>query len=159
MLLLTKRKRKEKATKSHQDSCRISNIINTDLPNRKRIAITLGSNLAPIDDVRSIINHSSGTTGWSISEYLYRMGHDVFCLAGRTSYYPNFNLPKVKYADHPKEMLEEAVDISSSFSPEVWIFSAAVLDYVPESFQSKIPSSKEGIQINLALHRSTFLKY
>ena len=54
-----------------------SNIINTDLPNRKRIAITLGSNLAPIDDVRSIINHSSGTTGWSISEYLYRMGHDV----------------------------------------------------------------------------------
>ena len=127
-----------------------SNIINSDLPNRKRIAITLGSNLAPVDDVRSIINHSSGTTGWSISEYLYRMGHDVFCLAGRTSYYPNFNLPKVKYADHPKEMLEEAVDISSSFSPEVWIFSAAVLDYIPESFQSKIPSSKEGIQINLA---------
>ena len=78
------------------------------------------------------------------------MGHDVFCLAGRTSYYPNFNLPNVKYADHPIEMLEEAVDISSSFSPEVWIFSAAVLDYVPESFQSKIPSSKEGIQINLA---------
>jgi len=127
-----------------------SNIINSDLPNRKRIAITLGSNLAPIDDVRSIINHSSGTTGWSISEYLYRMGHDVFCLAGRTSYHPNFNLPKVMYAEHPIEMLEEAVDISSSFSPEVWIFSAAVLDYVPESFQSKIPSSKEGIQINLA---------
>ncbi len=127
-----------------------SNVVNTELPNRKRIAITLGSNLAPIDDVRSIINHSSGTTGWSISEYLYRMGHDVFCLAGRTGYYPNFNLPKVKYAEHPREMLDEAIKISSSFSPEVWIFSAAVLDYLPEPFQNKIPSSKEGIQINLA---------
>ena len=127
-----------------------SNILNSDLPNRKRIAITLGSNLAPIDDVRSIINHSTGKTGWSISEYLYRMGHDVFCLAGRTTYYPNFNLPKIMYAEHPIEMLEEAINISSSFSPEVWIFSAAVLDYLPDYLQSKIPSSKEGIQINMA---------
>ena len=127
-----------------------SNILNSDLPNRKKIAITLGSNIAPIDDVRSIINHSTGTTGWSISEYLYRMGHDVFCVAGRTNYYPNFNLPKVKYAEHPIEMLEEAVNISSSFSPEVWIFSAAVLDYLPYPLQGKIPSSKEEVQINMA---------
>ena len=126
-----------------------SNILNSDLPNRKRIAITLGSNIALIDDVRSITNHSTGKTGWSISEYLYRMGHDVYCLAGRTKYYPNFNLPKVKYAEHPVEMLEEAVNISSSFSPEVWIFSAAVLDYLPMSFKGKIPSSEEGIQIKM----------
>tara|TARA_B100001027_G_scaffold187588_1_gene140416 strand:- start:2752 stop:3939 length:1188 start_codon:yes stop_codon:yes gene_type:complete len=127
-----------------------SNILNSDLPNRKRIAITLGSNIALIDDVRSITNHSTGKTGWSISEYLYRMGHDVYCLAGRTKYYPNFNLPKVKNAEHPIEMLEEAVNISSSFSPEVWIFSAAVLDYLPIPFKGKIPSSEEGIQIKLA---------
>lgn len=126
-----------------------SNIVNSGLAGRKRIAITLGSNLAPIDDVRSIINHSSGKTGWSISEYLYRMGHDVYCLAGRTTYRPNFNLPKVKFAEHPLEMLNEAVRISSSFSPEVWIFSAAVLDYLPDCFQTKIPSSKEGFLINL----------
>ena len=127
-----------------------SNILNSDLPNRKRIAITLGSNIAPIDDVRSITNHSTGKTGWSISEYLYRMGHDVYCLAGRTKYYPNFNLPKIKYAEHPIEMLEEAVNISSSFSPEVWIFSAAVLDYLPTPIKGKIPSSEEGTQIKLA---------
>ena len=126
-----------------------SNILNSDLPNRKRIAITLGSNIAPIDDVRSITNHSTGTTGWSISEYLYRMGHDVFCIAGRTQYYPNFNLPKVKYTEHPIEMLEEAVNISYSFTPEVWIFSAAVLDYVPKPSEGKIPSTKEEIQIKM----------
>ena len=126
-----------------------SNIVNSGLAGRKRIAITLGSNLAPIDDVRSIINHSSGKTGWSISEYLFRMGHDVYCLAGRTTYRPNFNLPKVKFAEHPLEMLNEAVRISSSFSPEVWIFSAAVLDYLPDCFPTKIPSSKEGFLINL----------
>ena len=126
-----------------------SNILNSDLPNRKRIAITLGSNIAPIDDVRSITNHSTGKTGWSISEYLYRMGHDVYCLAGRTKYYPNFNLPQIKYAEHPIEMLEEAVNISSSFSPEVWIFSAAVLDYLPTPIKGKIPSSEVGTQIKL----------
>ena len=126
-----------------------SNILNSDLPNRKRIAITLGSNIAPIDDVRSITNHSTGKTGWSISEYLYRMGHDVYCLAGRTKYYPNFNLPQIKYAEHPIEMLEEAVNISSSFSPEVWIFSAAVLDYLPTPIKGKIPSSEEGTKIKL----------
>ena len=62
----------------------------------------------------------------------------------------NFNLPKVKYTEHPNEMLEEAVNISSSFTPEVWIFSAAVLDYLPKPSEGKIPSTKEEIQITNA---------
>lgn len=126
-----------------------SHIINSELPGRKRVAITLGSNLAPIDHVRSIINYSSGITGWSISEYLYRMGHDVFCLAGRTSTYPSFTMPKVIDAEHPEDMLDEALKIAASFSPEVWIFSAAVLDYLPVQVPAKIPSSKDEIQIKL----------
>ncbi|DAC44859.1 MAG TPA: hypothetical protein HA315_01245 [Candidatus Thalassarchaeaceae archaeon] len=130
-----------------------SHIINSELPGRKRVAITLGSNLAPIDHVRSIINYSSGATGWAISEYLYRMGHDVFCLAGRTSSFPNFTMPKVRNAEHPEEMLDEALKIASSFSPEVWIFSAAVLDYLPDQVQVKIPSSKDDIQIKLTPSR------
>ena len=46
-------------------------------------------------------------------------------------------------------MPEEAVDISLHFHQKFGFFPA-VLDYIPESFQSKIISSKEGIQINLA---------
>ena len=126
-----------------------SNIINSKLPNRKRVAITLGGNAAPIDDVRNIVNYSSGKTGWSISEYLYRMGHDVYCLVGRTTNPSNFTLPKVILAEHPKQMLDEAVKISSSFSPDVWIFTAAVLDYIPLPIDGKVPSSEEEINVKL----------
>jgi hypothetical protein len=62
-------------------------------------------------------------------------------------------MPKVRNAEHPEEMLDEALKIASSFSPEVWIFSAAVLDYLPDQVQVKIPSSKDDIQIKLTPSR------
>tara|TARA_X000001036_G_scaffold329871_1_gene308560 strand:- start:534 stop:989 length:456 start_codon:yes stop_codon:yes gene_type:complete len=58
-------------------------------------------------------------------------------------------MPKVIDAEHPEDMLDEALKIAASFSPEVWIFSAAVLDYLPDQVQAKIPSSKDEIQIKL----------
>jgi len=39
---------------------KLANITNSSLPNRKKIAITLGATRAPIDSVRAIQNASSG---------------------------------------------------------------------------------------------------
>ena len=61
----------------------------------KHIAITLGANRAPIDSVRAIQNASSGMTGWYIAEYMYRFGHIVTVIAGKTSANPSFDLPTV----------------------------------------------------------------
>ena len=46
-------------------------------------------------------------------------------------------------------MLNEAKQVSKEEVPDVWIFSAAVLDYVPEVVSGKIPSGDANISISL----------
>lgn len=109
------------------------NIINRHLPNRRRVAVTLGANRAPIDAIRSIQNTSTGRSGWHISEHLFRMGHEVICIAGDTSAHPSFQLPDVRTDPSPNGMLSLCTDLATSPNPpEAWIHSAAVLDFIPE---------------------------
>ena len=143
------REGKRKQTDPISIVSQLCHIINSTLPNRKRIALTLGSNSSPIDDVRSIVNTSTGETGWAISELLHRMGHDVICVAGLTSVSPRFKLPDVRNCSSPDQMLSEAKKVSEELNPDVWIFSAAVLDYASEKLSGKIPSGDSEISIRL----------
>ena len=106
----------------------LCHIANND-PNSKTVAITLGANRAPVDAVRAIQNASSGRTGWLISEYLYRMGHDVICIVGKTSARPTFALPTVYRDGTPDGMLSVCRTVAKRDNPDVWIHAAAVLDY------------------------------
>lgn len=129
---------------------RFCNITNRSRENRKRIAVTLGGNTAPIDSVRSIVNTSTGRTGWAIAEYLHRMGHDVVCLVGSTSSKPTFPLPDVILAKSPEEMLNESIHLAKSIPPpEIWVHAAAVLDYVPDYNEGKTASGNENWKIDL----------
>jgi len=122
----------------------ICNLVNKELPNRKIVAITLGANRAPIDDVRAIQNASSGSTGWTIAEYLHRMGHHVICIAGNTSAHPNFTLPDIRRAGSPDAMLSTAKTVASGQPrPDAWIHSAAVLDYFTEPLTGKKASGAQ----------------
>ena len=122
----------------------ICNLVNKELPNRKIVAITLGANRAPIDDVRAIQNASSGSTGWTIAEYLHRMGHHVICIAGNTSARPNFTLPDIRRAGSPDAMLSTAKTVASGQPrPDAWIHSAAVLDYFTEPLAGKKASGAQ----------------
>ena len=133
--------------------------INKHLPNRKKVAITLGANRAPIDSVRAIQNASSGTTGWRIAEHLYRMGHDVLCIAGVTSSSPHFVLPSVIRAGTPSAMLTACLDVASGGNfwrddiseskPDAWIHAAAVLDYYAEAISGKKPSGESDWNLEL----------
>ena len=128
----------------------LCNCINLSLPNRKRVAITLGANRAPIDSVRAIQNASSGATGWSIAEHLYRMGHDVVCIAGVTSSDPNFSLPNVIRDGTPSGMLSACLDVASREpKPDAWIHAAAVLDYFTEPISGKKPSGESDWNLRL----------
>jgi phosphopantothenoylcysteine decarboxylase/phosphopantothenate--cysteine ligase len=129
---------------------KICNIVNSFLPNRKKIAITLGANRAPIDSVRAIQNASSGKTGWIISEYLYRNGHEIICIVGKTSVSPSFVLPDIRSAGSPNEMLRKCIDLTSNeIKPDVWIHAAAVLDYFTEPINGKRSSGLDDWQITL----------
>ena len=127
------------------DVCHIAN--STD--SSKIVAITMGANRAPIDAVRAIQNASSGRTGWIISEYLHRMGHNVICIAGKTSAAPTFILPNVIRDGSPDGMLALCKEIAQESQPDVWIHAAAVLDYFTEPEDGKKPSGENTWQLNL----------
>ena len=115
----------------------------------KSIAITMGANRAPIDAVRAIQNASSGRTGWIIAEYLHRMGHNVICIAGKTSANPSFSLPKVFRDGTPDGMLDLCEEVANKSQPDVWIHAAAVLDYFTEAEHGKKPSGQDNWELNL----------
>lgn len=119
-------------------------------PGSKKVAITLGANRAPIDAVRAIQNASSGRTGWLIAEYLHRMGHDVICIAGKTSADPSFKLPDVRRDGTPDGMLSLCKKAASTDHPDVWIHAAAVLDYYTEAEQGKKASGAQNWTLNLS---------
>ena len=129
----------------------LCNIINNKLPNRRRVAITLGANRAPIDAVRAIQNASSGQTGWILAEYLHRQGHDVICIVGKTTASPNFILPDIRNAGSPDEMLSSSIDLASEGEkPEVWIHAAAILDYYMTPEEGKKASGSDDWIISLS---------
>ena len=122
-------------------------IVNTN-SDSKHFAITLGANRAPIDSVRAIQNASSGETGWYIAEYIYRFGHDVTVIAGKTSASPTFVLPTILRAGAPDEMLETCISVAKK-KPDGWIHAAAVLDYYTEPIEGKKRSGEDGWTIEL----------
>jgi len=123
----------------------LCHLVNTS-ENSRHFAVTLGANRAPIDAVRAIQNASSGRTGWAISEYLYRFGHAVTVVAGKTSADPSFDLPNVKRAGHPNQMLDACLDLVSGEHgdpPNGWVHAAAVLDYIPNAIEGKKSSGSQ----------------
>jgi len=125
----------------------LSHVVNRN-DSSLNIAITLGANRAPIDAVRAIQNASSGSTGWSIAEYLHRKGHTVTCIAGKTSASPSFQLPNIVRAGAPDDMLAACKLVADDFQ-HGWIFSAAVLDYYTEPEQGKKLSGQESWKLDL----------
>jgi phosphopantothenoylcysteine decarboxylase/phosphopantothenate--cysteine ligase len=129
----------------------LCHLINVNLPNRKRVAITLGATRSAIDSVRWVQNTSTGKTGFDIAEYIYRMGHQITILKGLVTVNSLLNYQDIKDCTEPESMLSELVKISKSDNPpDAWIFCAAVLDYtVVNSNENKIKSGKDDFSIEL----------
>ena len=108
----------------------------------------MGANRAPIDDVR-VDKCSSGRTGWLIAEYLYRMGHNVICIAGKTSANPTFPIPNVYRDGSPDGMLALCTQVAKDTQPDVWIHAAAVLDYFRKQRKERKPSGQDNGQLTL----------
>ncbi len=128
---------------------RLCHLVNSQKPHRRSVAVTLGATVSPIDDVRSVVNTSTGKTGWAIADDLYRHGHDVTCISGRTSAPQPSWLPLVLPAQGAPEMLEECLAVAKD-GLDAWVHAAAVLDYlVPNAAEGKLASGSEGLRIDL----------
>ena len=77
------------------------------------------------------------------------MGHNVICIAGKTSAKPSFYLPNVIRDGTPDGMLKLCKEIATESQPDAWIHAAAVLDYFTEAEQGKKPSGQDNWQLNL----------
>ena len=140
----------KRKTPSHEHIvARFAHGINSRLSHRKNVVITLGGTYSPIDDVRGVQNTSSGATGYALADELYRYGHDVTCVVGRTSIAQPTCLPLCIKAEQPDEMLAELKALAND-EIHAWVHAAAVLDYVVEApAEGKLASQQGPLQVNL----------
>jgi phosphopantothenoylcysteine decarboxylase/phosphopantothenate--cysteine ligase len=140
----------KRKTPHHEEIvARFAHHMNRGKPNRKDVVVTLGATRSAIDDIRYIQNTSSGATGFSIADDLYRHGHDVTCVAGVTSVPPLNWLPLILKVPEPNAMLKE-LQVLARDSIDAWIHTAAVLDYlVSKPAEGKIASQQGSLNVEL----------
>jgi len=128
---------------------RFAHGLHSHMENRKNVVVTLGGTYSPIDDVRGVQNTSSGRTGYALADDLYRYGHDVTCVVGRTSIEQPPWLPLCIKAEEPDHMLRELNALAND-DIHAWIHAAAVLDYIVESpAEGKLASQQGPLHVAL----------
>jgi len=103
----------------------------------KKIVITAGPTVEPIDAVRIITNPSSGKMGSAIAFEAVKRGADVTVIHGP------INVPLPRNASRlpvrtTREMYEATMRTLRSTKPDVVIATAAAADYAPVQFSGKV---------------------
>ncbi|MEO6282882.1 MAG: bifunctional phosphopantothenoylcysteine decarboxylase/phosphopantothenate--cysteine ligase CoaBC [Dyadobacter sp.] len=118
----------------------------------KRVLITAGPTVEPIDPVRYISNRSSGKMGYSIAEAFAASGASVTLVTGPTNLkVTNANI-KVIHVESSSEMFEATHEQFEQ--NDVVIFSAAVADYTPKHVADQ-KIKKQGHEMVLELAKTT----
>ncbi len=108
----------------------------------KKVVVTAGPTIEPLDPVRYMTNYSSGKMGYAIAEEASNRGGKVILITGPTNIAPPSNVEVVNIST-----TEEMLNAAEKYFPEsdVLIKAAAPLDYKPEKFsQNKIKKKTEG---------------
>lgn len=115
----------------------------------KKVLISAGPTIAPIDPVRYITNRSTGKMGYSIAKEAKDRGAEVVLVSGPT----NLNPPKDVKIINIKTNEEMKNEILKYFDwADIVIKSAAVADYKPKEYSTEKIKKGEG-DLNLSLTR------
>lgn len=128
-----------KLIEAGEDASAYKNIKKNLMPlNGKKVLITSGPTVEPLDPVRFISNRSSGKMGAALARAAVTMGGDVIIISGPVTIdYPDeVNVVHVMTAD---EMLAETC--KNFGNADIAIFAAAVSDYKPKN--SKLSKIKK----------------
>jgi phosphopantothenoylcysteine decarboxylase/phosphopantothenate--cysteine ligase len=118
-----------------------------DLKGRK-IVVSAGGTMEPIDPVRVITNHSSGKMGYAIAEAARDRGADVVLVAASTAL-PDPALVNVVRVQTAQHMCDEV--LRQVLKADALIMAAAVADYRPATeADQKIKKSADELTIELA---------
>jgi len=107
----------------------------------KKIIVTAGPTIEPLDPVRYMTNYSSGKMGYAIAEEASNRGGDVVLVTGPTNLQPPSNV-KVVNINTTMEMLKAVEEYFND--SDVLIKAAAPLDYKPEKFSKEKIKKKTG---------------
>ena len=117
----------------------------------KKVLISAGPTIAPIDPVRYITNRSTGKMGYAIAEEARDRGAEVVLVSGPT----NLNSPKNVKIINIKTNEEMKNEIFSYYEwADIVIKSAAVADYKPKEYSNQKIKKGEG-DLNLCLTRDS----
>ena len=115
----------------------------------KKVLISAGPTIAPIDPVRYITNRSTGMMGYAIAQEARERGAEVVLVSGPT----NLNPPKDVKIINIKTNEEMKNEILQYFEwADIVIKSAAVADYKPKEYSEEKIKKGDG-DLNLCLTR------
>lgn len=107
----------------------------------KKIIVTSGGTIEPIDDVRFIANRSSGKMGAAIAEACYQRGAHVLLLRAESAVSPQFPM-----AQHTFRTVDELTRLLKKYTPtySVCFNTAAISDfYLAHKLRGKLSSSQK----------------
>ena len=116
----------------------------------KRIIVTAGATIEPIDPVRYISNHSTGKMGYAIAARLAARGADVVLVSGRTCLDVPDGVGRVDVTT-AEDMFEAFMRLFPGSDGAV--MCAAVADYTPAEV-SPVKIKKDGGDMTLRLRRT-----
>ncbi|MEG0775941.1 MAG: bifunctional phosphopantothenoylcysteine decarboxylase/phosphopantothenate--cysteine ligase CoaBC [Raoultibacter sp.] len=110
----------------------------------KKVLITAGPTVEPIDPVRYITNHSSGKTGYALAAAAARRGAEVTLVSGPVMLTPPQGV-HVVYVQTAQEMFDACEEAFPA--TDIAVFSAAVSDMRPEISADHKLKKRDGIDV------------
>ncbi len=114
----------------------------------KKVLVTAGGTIEPLDPIRFIANHSSGRQGYAIAAEAVARGAEVVLVSGHADVEPPIGLAKFVKVDTTRQM-REAV-LADFEDADIIIKAAAVADYRPKTVAAnKIKKTDDDFVIEL----------
>lgn len=114
----------------------------------KKVLVTAGGTIEPLDPIRFIANHSSGRQGYAIAAEAVARGAEVVLVSGHADVEPPIGLAKFVKVDTTRQM-REAV-LADFEDADIVIKAAAVADYRPKTVAAnKIKKTDDDFIIEL----------
>lgn len=117
----------------------------------KKVLITAGPTISPIDPVRFITNRSTGKMGYAIAEEARNRGAEVTLISGPTNIKPPYGVKIIKISTN-EEMKNEVLKYFDE--TDIVIKSAAVADYKTLTYSEQKIKKGEG-NLNLEFTRDS----
>ncbi|WGS64745.1 bifunctional phosphopantothenoylcysteine decarboxylase/phosphopantothenate--cysteine ligase CoaBC [Marinitoga aeolica] len=117
----------------------------------KKVLITAGPTVEPIDPVRNITNRSSGRMGYELARAFSYRGAEVTLISGPTNINPPYILKRFINVNTALEMKNEVMKYYKN--SDIIVMSAAVSDYKVKNYSNK-KIKKENENIILELDRN-----